>query len=109
MTGELTFHQRLASNDALYVKFPLFRITGKGQTDLGANALGYLIDPTVVESAKGRGGEELQVLSGVSIPIRVSDSLQAPLYQLDAAKLLEGLVQAWVQKETQKSEQKLEK
>jgi AsmA protein len=109
MSGTLVFDERVAQNDDLNVKSPLFRIQGRGQADLVANELDYLLLATIVESARGQGGEELSDLEGVTLPIRVSGSLQAPVYKLDVAEILKLALRQQVRKEQKKLEQKLEK
>ena len=109
MSGTLVFDERVASNDDLNVKSPLFRINGRGQADLAVNELDYLLLATIVESARGQGGEELSDLEGVTLPVRVSGSLQAPVYTLDVAEILKLALRRQVSKEQKKLEQKLEK
>lgn len=109
MSGNLVFDERVANNDDLTVKSPLFRISGRGKADLAANELDYLLLATIVESARGQGGEELSDLKGVTLPIRVSGSLQAPVYKLDVAEILKLALRQQVRKEQKKLEQKLEK
>ncbi len=108
MAGTLVFDERVATNDDLYVKSPLFRINGSGQADLAANELDYLLLATIVESARGQGGEELSDLGGVTLPIRVTGSLQAPVYKLDAAEILKLALRQQVRKEQKKLEKKIE-
>ena len=109
LTGTLLFDDVQAANDDLYVKSPLFRITGEGQANLSTNELDYLINTTVVETAKGQGGEELVELKGINIPIRVSGNLDSPVYQLDVVKFAQGLAQERMEREVEKLEEKLEK
>jgi AsmA protein len=105
MKGTLDFDEKLASNDDLEVKSPLFRINGRGQADLSANRLDYLLLATVVESSKGQGGEELAELKGVTLPIRISGSLDAPSYTLDVAEILKLALRRRVEKEVEKKVQ----
>ena len=109
MTGTLEFNERTATNDDLDIKSPLFRITGRGKADLAANLLDYLLLATVVESAKGQGGEELAELRGVTLPIRIGGGLDSPVYTLDVATILKSTLQRQVEKEVEeKLEEKLQ-
>ena len=101
MTGTLEFDERVATNDDLEIKSPLFRITGQGKADLAANRLDYLLLATVVESAKGQGGEELAELRGVTLPIRISGSTGSPVYTLDVATILKLALQQRIEKEVE--------
>jgi AsmA protein len=102
LKGTLEFDERTARNDDLDVKSPLFRINGRGQADLAANRLDYLLLANVVESAKGQGGEELTELKGVTIPIRIRGPLDAPVYALDVEAILKLALKQQVEKEVEK-------
>lgn len=101
LKGTLDFDERTARNDDLDIKSPLFRINGRGQADLSANRLDYLLLATVVESAKGQGGEALAELRGITLPIRISGGLNAPVYSLDVATILKLALQRRVEKEVE--------
>ena len=70
---------------------PLFRVGGEGEIDLAAESLNYLVKVTVVNSADGQGGEAIDKLSGVTIPIRLAGSFAAPSYSIDTQVLLKLL------------------
>jgi AsmA protein len=88
LTGSLVISDGVARSDDLYVKSPLFRITGKGEIDLARKMLDYLLDVTVVGTLKGQGGEELHELKGATIPVRLKGKLDRPSYFVDFRELL---------------------
>lgn len=83
MTASFNIKNGVAHNDDLSIKAPLLRITGGGDIDIGNETLNYIAKPTVVASLKGQGGNELDKLSGLTFPIKVTGSFSDPKYGLD--------------------------
>ena len=81
----------VATNDDFIVMTPLLRINGKGKADLPAQSVDYLVKATIVKSLQGQGGESLDDLVGIPIPIRVTGSFAEPRYALDTKALAEEL------------------
>jgi AsmA protein len=73
----------VAHNDDLSIKAPILRITGSGDIDIGNEILNYVAKPTVVASLKGQGGTDLDKLSGLTFPIKLTGSFSDPKYGLD--------------------------
>ncbi len=96
LSGTVTFTNGLAQNQDLVLKSPLLRITGAGRADLPSETLEYRVQAKVVGTSKGQGGQELQELSGVTIPIKISGTFTEQSYGLDAEALGKGLAEAKV-------------
>ncbi|MDH3639480.1 MAG: AsmA family protein, partial [Gammaproteobacteria bacterium] len=96
-----------AVNEDLSIKSSLFRITGNGQADLANDSLDYLLEVAVVQSSKGQGGKDLEELAGWTIPVRVSGSLGAPKYKIDAQALLTTALQKEVDADKDEIKKKL--
>jgi AsmA protein len=96
LMGTVTFTNGLARNTDLLAKSPLLRVTGAGQADLPSETIDYRVQAKIVGTSKGQGGKELQELSGVTIPIRVTGTFSEQKYALDAAALGKGLAEAKV-------------
>jgi len=73
----------IAHNDDLSAKSPLLRLAGSGDIDVGANSIDYLIKASVVASSGGQGGKELAELRGVTVPVKVTGTLDAPHFRAD--------------------------
>ncbi|MBC7786529.1 MAG: AsmA family protein [Methylophilaceae bacterium] len=87
MIATFTIKSGIAHNDDLSMKAPIFRISGAGDIDIGNEKINYIAKPTIVKSLKGQGGADLDSLSGITIPVKLTGSFSSPQYALDYAGL----------------------
>lgn len=87
MAATFIIKNGIAHNDDLSMKAPVLRITGAGDIDIGLEKINYIAKPTVVKSLKGQGGADLDALSGITIPVKLTGSFTNPQYTLDYAGL----------------------
>jgi len=101
----------MTSND-LAGASPLLRLAGAGTVDLVQQTLDYTIKPTVVNTATGQGGKNLDQLRGIEIPVNISGPFSAPKYRVDVAAALKQKatqkLRDTVDKEKGKLQQKLQ-
>ena len=83
MTASFTIRNGVAHNEDLDVKAPLFRISGKGDIDIGNSTIDYVTNATVVATTKGQGGSDLAQLSGLTVPVHLVGPFDALKYQVD--------------------------
>lgn len=83
LTASINLADGIARNNDLLAKSPLLRVTGEGQADLLARMLDYGLTLNVVATAQGQGGQDLEALRGVPIPVRIHGPFDAPEYRLD--------------------------
>lgn len=83
LTGSFVLKDGIARNDDLAGKSPLLRLAGAGTVDIVASTLDYRLEATVVGTAKGQGGKDLDALRGVTVPVRISGPLAQPSYAVD--------------------------
>ena len=67
------------------MKAPLFRVSGKGDIDIGNSTIDYVTNATVVATTKGQGGADLAQLSGLTLPVHLVGPFDALKYQVDYA------------------------
>jgi AsmA protein len=94
MTASFVIKNGVAHNDDLDVKAPLFRISGKGDIDIGNSKLDYVTKATVVASTKGQGGADLDQLAGLTVPVRLVGPFDGLKYQVDYAAAASQLVRS---------------
>ncbi|HAJ92180.1 MAG TPA: hypothetical protein DCO71_06145 [Gammaproteobacteria bacterium] len=109
MKGTATIANGKVKNDDLLLKSPLLRITGAGKVSLPKETIDYTLTTKFVGSLKGQGGEEMQELKGVSIPVRVGGTFSKPTYVPDLAAVLSDAAKAEVEKKVEKETKKLQK
>jgi AsmA protein len=89
LTGSARITDGLVQNDDLLLKSPLLRVEGEGQASLPKETIDYRLTTTIVGTLTGQGGEEIQELEGVPIPVQIGGTFQKPSFKLDLAKVLE--------------------
>ncbi len=107
ITATARIRAGLLRNEDLLGKSPFLRVTGKGTVDLVRERLDYRLTAMVVSTAKGQGGEGLEDLEGVPIPLRLEGPLAAPKVRLDAKALLTERQKRRLEKKKKKLEEKL--
>src|SRR5205085_11733867 len=85
MNASFVIRNGVAHNEDLDVKAPLFRISGKGDVDIGNSTIDYVTSATVVATTKGQGGADLAQLSGLTVPVRLVGPFDALKYHVDYA------------------------
>ena len=75
-------------NQDLLGKSPFLRVNGAGKVNLVSETLDYTLKAVVVATEKGQGGEALEQLKGVTIPVRLTGPYASPKYTVDWAKII---------------------
>jgi AsmA protein len=78
LTATFSIKNGVATNNDLLASSPLLRVNGAGIIDIGAGALDYTVQASVVETAAG-----LSDLRGVAFPVHLSGPFAALSYRLD--------------------------
>jgi uncharacterized protein involved in outer membrane biogenesis len=97
LTATFDIKNGVAHNEDLAMKAPILRLAkgdSKGDIDIGNEKINYLAKPTVVKSLKGQGGADLDELSGVSIPVKITGTFTEPKYGMDFAAIGTALAQS---------------
>src|SRR5207247_152604 len=94
LNASFTIKNGVAHNEDLDVKSPLFRISGKGDVDVGNSTIDYVTNATVVATTKGQGGEDLGQLSGLTVPVRLVGPFDALSYKVDYAAAATNLAKS---------------
>lgn len=83
LTASFSIKGGVAHNQDLDIKSPLFRIGGAGDVDIGNSRLDYTTKASVVATTKGQGGEDLEKLRGVTVPVRLHGPFDDLKYDVD--------------------------
>ena len=94
MTG--VFEQGVMSSDDLMMRSPLLQVTGKGTANLVDETIDYLLKPILTGELQGQGGQGLDALSGVPIPVKLTGNLYEPDISVDIAAAITGSQKAMI-------------
>ena len=97
LVATFTIKNGVAHNEDLAMKAPVLRLAkgdSRGDIDIANETINYLAKPTIVKSLKGQGGAELDDLSGIGIPLKISGTFASPKYGMDFAALGTALAQS---------------
>jgi AsmA protein len=109
LSGSVTIHNGVASNDDLQAKSPLLRVTGKGEVDLPRERIDYRVNASIVETDQGQAGKELTELKSLTIPIKIGGSFAKPTFALDLAPVLKAKAKEELARQKTKVKEKVEK
>lgn len=99
LTASFSIKGGVAHNEDLAMKAPILRLAkgdSRGDIDIGNETLNYTATPTIVKSIKGQGGENLDELAGIAIPVKVTGTFAKPAFGLDTKAIISGLAKAKV-------------
>ena len=97
LTATFDIKNGVAHNEDLAMKAPVLRLAkgdSRGDIDIGNERINYVAKPTVVKSLKGQGGAELDDLSGIAIPIKITGTFANTKYGMDFAAIGAALAQS---------------
>lgn len=90
--GTFNINDFKVTNNDFSLKAPLFRVGGEGEINIDSQTLDYLVSLSIVNSTDGQGGETLDKLKGLTLPIRLTGDIASPSYSLDTKALYKSLV-----------------
>ncbi|GAB4353122.1 MAG: AsmA family protein [Gammaproteobacteria bacterium] len=88
LAGSATIRNGLVSNRDLEAKSPLLRIEGAGSINLPKETMDYRVKVAVVGTLEGQGGQALQELKGLTIPLRIHGTFAEPRFRVELDKVL---------------------
>lgn len=109
LKGTAVVTNGVINNQDLVMQSPLLRVTGAGTVDLAKEELDYSVQAVVVATLEGQGGEALEKLKGINIPVRIQGTFAQPKFKIDMEKILtEGAKKELKEKATKKLEEKVD-
>ncbi len=88
LSGTYVIRNGILTNNDLELKSPLLRVTGKGTVDLPKRTVNYRVEPKLVASTTGQGGQS--GLAGLMVPVIVTGPWSHLSYQPDLAAAVSG-------------------
>lgn len=108
LTASLKIANGVAHNEDLAMKSPFLRLAGAGDIDIGGGQMNYLAKASVVASASGQGGQGLDQLKGLTVPVRVTGPFESLSYKLELGSLVTDAAKAKVEEKKQEVKAKVE-
>lgn len=108
MSGSAIIDNGVLSNQDLLAKSPFLRVDGKGKVNLVDETLDYTVKAVIVSTDKGQGGEGLDELKGIPVPVHLTGPLASPGFNINWGEVLVDTQKAKLEEKTQKLEQKLQ-
>lgn len=108
LTASFSIQEGVAHGSDLSAKSPFLRLGGAGDVDIGHGRMDYLARATVVASATGQGGDGLETLKGLTVPVRVSGPFDNLSYRLEIGNLVKEAVREKADEAGQKIKQKVQ-
>lgn len=108
LNASFSIQEGVAHGSDLSAKSPFLRLGGAGDIDIGRGRMDYLARATVVASTTGQGGDGLDALRGVTVPVRVSGPFDNLTYRLEIGTLMKEAVREKADAAGQKIKQKVE-
>lgn len=109
LTGSARIVNGLVENQQLFAKSPYLRVNGSGRANLVQESLDYTIRPVIVNTPQGQGGQGLEELVGIPIPVRIQGGWSNLQFSIQLAQILEEQQKARLQEKIDsKVEEKLQ-
>ncbi len=89
LSGTFNIVRGVLTNNDLALLSPLLRVGGKGTVNLPNRTVNYRIEPKVVASTQGQGGNT--DTSGIKVPVLVSGPWDNLSYKPDLAGMIDGI------------------
>lgn len=86
MKASFKISNGVAHNEDLTLKSPFIRVGGKGDVNLGADSVDYLVKATLAGTAEGQGGRD--DVGGLTVPVRVSGPFSDLKFKLEFGSMV---------------------
>lgn len=108
LAATLKIANGVAHNEDLAMKSPFLRLAGAGDIDIGGGRMNYLAKASVVASSAGQGGQGLDQLKGLTVPVRVTGPFDKLSYTLELGSLAADAAKAKVEEKKEEIKVKAE-
>lgn len=108
LTASLKVANGVAHNEDLAMKSPFLRLSGAGDIDIGGGQMNYLAKASVVATSAGQGGQGLEQLKGLTVPVRVTGPFENLAYGIEFGSMVEDVAKAKLEEKKQEVKAKVE-
>lgn len=108
LTATMTLNKGKLATDNLAMQSPLLRIRGKGNTDYIKETINFWLDASIVGALEGQGGEDVDDLKDLTIPVEIKGSWANPNVDIALDVVLKQRAQEKIDKEVSKLQDKID-
>jgi len=108
LTATMTLNKGKLATDNLAMQSPLLRIRGKGDTDYIKETINFWLDASIVGALEGQGGEDVDDLKDLTIPVEIKGSWANPNVDIALDVVLKQRAQEKIDKEVSKLQDKID-
>jgi AsmA protein len=108
LTASLKIANGIAHNEDLAMKSPFLGLSGAGDIDIGGGQMNYLAKASVVATSAGQGGQGLDQLKGLTVPVRVTGPFENLAYKIEFGSMVEDVAKAKLEEKKQEVKAKVE-
>ena len=108
LTATMTLNKGKLATDNLAMQSPLLRVRGKGNTDYIKETINFWLDASIVGALEGQGGEDVDDLKDLTIPVEIKGSWANPNVDIALDVVLKQRAQEKIDKEVSKLQDKID-
>lgn len=108
LIAQFTIKNGVVHTKNLSAQAPYMRVKGAGNVNLVNETLDYLVKVKIVGTDQGQGGQSLQDLAGLTIPVKLTGSYYSPEIGIDLGALIEEKTKAELEQQKAAIQQKLD-
>ncbi|NLS11520.1 AsmA family protein [Vibrio sp. SM6] len=103
MGTTIVLNQGVASTDDFSAQSPLLRVAGQGEANYLDETVDFLLRVSIVGSLEGQGGQSIDELKDITIPLKISGPWSKPKYAIE----FDAVLKAKAKKEVDRGLEKL--
>ncbi|WP_321276293.1 AsmA family protein [Thiomicrorhabdus indica] len=90
LIANISIKNGLVTDREISAMTPFMRVQAQGNANLAKETIDFLVKTKIVGTSKGQGGDGLEDLTGLTVPVKVQGTFTDPKFSLDLKSLLDA-------------------
>jgi len=90
LIANISIKNGLVTDREISAMSPFMRVQAQGNAHLAKETIDFLVKTKIVATSKGQGGDGLEDLAGLTVPVKVQGTFTDPKFSLDLKSLLDA-------------------
>lgn len=90
LIANISIKNGLVTDREISAMSPFMRVQAQGNAHLAKETIDFLVKTKIVGTSKGQGGDGLEDLTGLTVPVKVQGTFTDPKFSLDLKSLLDA-------------------